>query len=461
MKFSITAILIALLIFLANSISHADQCGVITDWTQADAEAILTPLDDFWGMGGPYSDPEYTTLSLPGIWTVREDYQWRRTVTVFSFADVAAAQAKFDEINAGNKALDTRFIIQDNLSTLFSIVPGYQRAAGDAATGFRLTELYRETFVIYISGWSTVPFDCEGILMTTLRENFLSLAQRAHVIINKKCGWESCPPRITLYPYTPGTFLFELNILKDKGFLIEIDDDDGVIDAAGNWKIDWSTLQVLVNGHDITGHFLSTLVDQGLLNKASVLENNTLFQALIRLDPEKLIMTTHNLFAVAENGWATITLAICDHHGLCTSKEHQVYFGPFSLFEEASREIFAVGGEGRILLKNVKEGNTGKKCQTEVFFAIWNESSGKLWFRHLSGLQADSQYVWSLYQNQSDFKIYQTSTLNAGHYYAASRSALLYDDWSKFGLGNLYLYVGLLDTSTNEWAIDYGPILDP
>jgi hypothetical protein len=461
MKFSITAILIALLIFSANSISHADQCGVITDWTQADAEAILTPLDDWWGVGGPYSDPDYATLVLSGIWTVREDYKWRRSVLVFSFADAAAAQAKFDEIKAENRAdPHPRSIIMDDTRTLFSIVPGWTitGAEGDRATDFRLTELYRETFVIYISGWSLVFNDYEGILMTTLRGNFLSLAGRAHGIIDEKCGWKSCPPRITLYPYTPGTFLFELNILKDKGFLIEIDDDDGVIDSAGNWKIDWSTLQVLVNGHDITGHFLSTLVDQGLLNKASVLENNTLFQALIRLDPEKL-MTTHNLFAVAENGWATITLAICDHHGLCTSKEHQVYFGPFSLFEEARRESFPVGG--RILLENIREGNTGKKCQTEVFFAIWNESSGKFWFRHLFDLQADSQYVWSLYQNQSDFKIYTTSAPNAGHYYAASRVALVYDDWSKFGPGNLYLYVGNLDTSTNEWAIDYGPILDP
>ncbi len=369
MKFSITAILIALLIFLASSISHADQCGVITDWTQADAEAILTPFDDWW-VNGPYSDPEYATLGLNGIWTVREDYKWRRSVIVFSFADAATAQAKFNEINEINKALDARSIILDDSPTLFSIVPGWEitGTGGDKATDFRLTELYQETFVIYIPGWSAVLFDGEGILMTTLRQNFLSLAQRAHVIINKKCGWESCPPRITLYPYTPGTFLFELNILKDKAFLIEIEDDDGVIDAAGNWKIDWSTLQVLVNGHDITGHFLSTLVDQGLLNKASVTENNTLFQVLIRLDPEKL-MSTHNLFAIAENGWATITLVICDRSGLCAFKDHRVYFGPFSLFEEASYGIPCEDGYC-LLLKNVKEGNTGKECKTETFFAI-------------------------------------------------------------------------------------------
>lgn len=168
--------------------ANGGGCGVITGWTQADAEAILSPLED-WGVNGPYSDPDYATLVLSGIWTVREDYKWRRSVLVFSFADAAAAQAKFDEINAGNKALDTRSIIIDDLPTLFSIVLGYQRAAGDAATGFRLTELYRETFVIYISGWSLVFNDYEGILMTTLRGNFLSLAGRAHGIIDEKCGF--------------------------------------------------------------------------------------------------------------------------------------------------------------------------------------------------------------------------------------------------------------------------------
>lgn len=264
---------------------------------------------------------------------------------------------------------------------------------------------------VKITGWTQhrVYNDPEymnrGKSLELVKSYYEQIFEKAKILINAKCGRDTHAPQITFYPYTAGTKLFELSILKDKGFLIKITDEDGVKDSGDNWQIDLNTLKVLLNGHDITGHFLQTAVDQGLLAKASVPPDGKTFQVMIKLDPERL-MAEHNLFALSENEEVTITLSICDVDGLCGSKEHQVYFGPFSLFGEAHSKW------GTINLLDLKEGNLGNRCQAESFFAIWNEFSGKFWFFY----PVPDDCEWRLYQSQDDLKPYRTKSINTGHY---------------------------------------------
>ena len=243
------------------------------------------------------------------------------------------------------------------------------------------------TFIFYFSIWSTKPLDTEGLGISQLRSEALSIFEKAKIIIYSKCGKETTPPKISFYPYDPNGYLFELSILKDKGFLIEIEDEDGITDQAGNWKIDWSSLQILVEGQDITGHFLKTVVEQGLLEKASLINVGTTLQIMIKLDPAKL-MAEHNIFAVPENGRTSVMLKICDTDGLCASdRPPSLFWTIFCVIGGA--EIGKASDGSWFSLKNYFIGNTGKSCQAEVYYLVLNEGSGKLWI--FSGRISDDQ----------------------------------------------------------------------
>ena len=162
-------------------------------------------------------------------------------------------------------------------------------------------------------------------------------------------------------------------------------------------------------------------------------------------------MAEHNIFAIAENGQASVTLKICDVDGHCGSIEHQIYFGPFMVFSKAERE--SLGENSPIVLRDIFFGNTGKKCQFELYLAVLNEGSGKIWTR-------SEEELWWLYQNQDDLKPWrQNGTWEAGYYDGSLTAWHL--NWSNFGDGELSLFIGALDKTTNEWALDFGPIKSP
>ncbi|OPL17345.1 MAG: hypothetical protein AVO38_01225 [delta proteobacterium ML8_D] len=357
----------------------------------------------------PLSNSQYTNSCSPGnpytffkvnyVWNASD---WNISVVIKSFGDDLAAGTCFGNRLPTSETHAIYEVLEQEVNYILYYKQGYRDTDNQEMLVEDMTLLaVHEGSLVTISGWTQhwayndPEYMNRGKSLELVKSYYEQLFEKAKMLINAKCGRGIHPPEITFYPYTEGTRLFELNILKDKGFLIEINDEDGVKDSGGNWLIDLNTLKILLNGHDITGHFLQTVTDQGLLAKASVLPDGKTFQVMIKLDPEKL-MAEHNLFALSENGEVAITLSICDVDGICGSKEHKVYFGPFSVFSKAQgRDL---GNAGAIDIYDWKFGNTGRECQAEIYLAVWNETSGKIWFHYYVGPESES--YWGLYENE-------------------------------------------------------------
>ncbi len=120
---------------------------------------------------------------------------------------------------------------------------------------------------------------------------------------------------------------FQLNVLMNNGFTIAIRDEDGLQDSTGNWKIDWGTLRLTMDGIDITGHFLDKITKNNIF---SVETTSKELRLHITPDPVKF-MVEHDVFFILKNGTHIIELSICDTGKLCGRSAYSIYFGPFIL----------------------------------------------------------------------------------------------------------------------------------
>ncbi len=163
-----------------------EECDIIAHWTESDAETIFYPFED-WGESKS-DDPAYSNLIVWGRWNLKQDYAWRVYTSVRSFADASSAQEFYGELKASSD-LD-RSIIMDDSSIIFSFAEGWRLTGSDSTSAYKLYKLYRDNFVISVSGNTLLNFDSEGIPITTARNEFLTIVNRAQGVIDSKCSFK-------------------------------------------------------------------------------------------------------------------------------------------------------------------------------------------------------------------------------------------------------------------------------
>ena len=70
--------------------------------------------------------------------------------------------------------------------------PGPDNLSGDKAKRLFLMGKHLGTFVFYFSTWSTKPFDSDGLDISQLRSEALSIFGQAKALINSKCSLSAC-----------------------------------------------------------------------------------------------------------------------------------------------------------------------------------------------------------------------------------------------------------------------------
>lgn len=446
------SVLILVLLALMVAPKGALACGHITTWAESDASFFGITPEDVTVVNEPkksvVSDRQITFFSLTtGAWNVSGQATWRLNVYISSYLTAADAEADFPLLKPVIPEWD---FIENGPSFLTY----YQRIVNEK---FGLMGM-RQSCIVSISGWGAT----KDLNVEYLRSQFIALFDKARTLIDSKCDLVNHPPEIRMTPQPGKGYPLEFNILKGEGFQIEIHDENGIKGADGSWKLDWSKFRVFDDIFDETGHFVQTISSENLLYGWNEEGKDLIIS--IRPDPKKL-MSEHNVFNIQSNGIHQIVLAICDTDGLCGSGTYNVFFGPVIAVTEP--QIFGSSGK-YILVHGLLGGNTGQVGGYKMYLALYNQSKDTFWtytYTVANGAVAWHKNILEpvLEANEtSDGLFFQSGSMgNFGGYWGVYYAK--YVDLTGLTDDEVLasqLFVGILDTTTNQWSMDWGPI-DP